>query len=248
VLIAPTPRRTPPLRRVPRTVLGLAVAVATLSGCAGLQPGAAVVVDDRVVTEDRVDLATEALCEYFAPQLEQAQQSVPLLEVRRAAATLLALRSATEQVAEAYDATPTRDYNRELTRLEEQAETLPDDLQEAFLEVQGAQVYVPTVLSEIGAAALAADGAAGATGADLTTTTVAGLQVLAEFLRENEVEFAPGLGLAVEVGEVPDSPTPEEVNALIGGFFVRADSSASVPVTELATATAGDPAADQRCG
>lgn len=237
------------LSRLAAPVAGALGAAVLLAGCAGLQPGAAVVVGDEVVTEDTLSEASEALCTYFEPQLEQQQQAVPLLEVRRSAAVLLALRSAVEQLAEEYDASPTSDFNREVVRLRGLAETLPEDEREAFVEVQSAQVYVPTTLSEIGSAVL------GDEQADLTVRTAAGLRELADFLRESEVEFSPSIGMRVEVAEIPEEPTLEDVNALIGGFFQPTDTSASVPVTDLAVAADGDAGqaaaalpAEQRCG
>lgn len=237
------------LPRAAAPLVGALTAATLLAGCAGLEPGAAVVVGDEIVSDERLDAASSALCTYFEPQLEEQQQSVPLVEVRRSAAVLLALRSAVEQLAEDYDASPTGDFNREVARLEGLAETLPEDEREAFLDVQSAQVYVPTTLSEIGGAVVGDDEG------DLTVRTAAGLRELADFLRSSEVEFAPSIGMRVEVPEVPERPTLEEVNAIIGSFFQPADTSASVPVTDLAVAAAGEAGeaaaalpADQRCG
>lgn len=260
---APRPRTTARRSRAGR-LAGLVTGVTSCllaAGCAGLHPGAAVVVGEEVVSEDRLDLASRALCTYFEPELEQRQQSVPLVEVRRSAAVLLGLRSAVEQLAAHYDASPGSDFNREVTRIEGLAERLPEEEREAFLEVQGAQSYVPITLAEVGGQVLEAEGDPQGADADLTDRTAAGLRVLLDFLEGEEVEFAPSLGLDVEVPELPEAPTLEESSALIGGLFVPVDSSASVAVTDTALAAsggAGEPGqpgaadgtlpADQRCG
>jgi hypothetical protein len=259
---APRPRTAAlrPLR--PGLLAGLATGLAAsvlLTGCAGLHPGAAVVVGDEVVTEEDLDDASRALCTYFEPELEQRQQSVPLVEVRRSAAVLLGLRSAVEQVAEQYDASPGSDFNREVARIRGLAERLPEEDREAFLEVQGAQAYVPITLAEIGGEVLEAEGAGRG---DLSSRTAAGLRAVLAFLEREEVEFAPSLDLGVEVPEVPQAPTLEETSALVGSIFVPVDASSSVPVTDVALAGSGGAAdgaagaegagstlpADQRCG
>lgn len=252
----PVPRARTRASRRARLAAPLAGALAAtlLAGCAGLTPGAAVVVDDEVVSEGRLDEASTALCTYFEPQLAEQQGAVPLVEVRRSAAVLLALRTAVEQLAEEYDVEPGAEYNRQVSELQALAEELPEDQREAFVEVQGAQVYVPTTLSAVGAEILRAEGDTAAA-EDLTDSTVAGLRELAERVREGGIEFAPSIGLSTEVPELPPSPTLEEVNQILGSFFVPVDSGASVPVSDLAVGAEGDPGqaaadlpADQRCG
>lgn len=251
---APRPH---PHRSRPGRLAGLATGLASfllVAGCAGLHPGAAVVVGDEVITDDRVDLASRALCTYFEPQVEQP---VPLVEVRRTAAVLLGLRSAVEQLAERHGVTPGSDYNREVARLEELAEQLPEGEREAFLEAQGAQVYVPLTLAEVGGAVLESEGHPAGAEAGLGERTEAGVRALLEFVEEEQVEFAPSLGLGVEVPEIPAGASLQDTSALVGRIFVPVDSSASVPVTEVAkgaaaTAAGQAPAVQlptgQRCG
>jgi hypothetical protein len=226
---------------VSKTRLGLAgalaAAVALLTGCGSLSPGAAVTVGEETITVDEIDEYTSDYCQAIEPQLEGEGQVVPNRYFRSGIAGQLALRAAAEQMAEEYDVEPGETYDQKVAQLEQGVAQLEEELRESVVVVESATAYVEAVQAAVGERLLAEEGAAQAEYSDQVKR---GQRALEDWISENGVEFDPQLGVD-----------------LVRGQVAPVDTSVSVPFGESAEegaketpdqAWSADLPSTQRCG
>jgi hypothetical protein len=205
-----TVRRGPGRRghRVRLAAAATAVLTVALTGCGvtgtGFQPGVAADVEGETISTDRVDEIVGSYCDAVRPQLQQDGSAIPLSYLRSGVAGQLALVSAAEQLAEEHDVEPSRDYTRAVTDLEAQVAALPEDQQEAVVEIETSSQYVQAVQLAVGEKLLADEGqrepgpeAAGQRG----------VEELTAWLEDHDVELNPEYGIAIEEGKLVSKDT-----------------------------------------
>ncbi|GGO71803.1 hypothetical protein [Nocardioides deserti] len=226
-----------------RPLLGLAAATllasGALTGCGvagtGFSPGVAAEVGDTSITTDRVDEVAASYCDALRPQLEG--QVVPQRYLNGSVAGQLALAAAAEQLAAEHGVEPGEQHAAQVTQLRRAVAELPEDQQDAVLEVESAGSLVSDLVIGVGRALAADEGLA-----DPTDEQVAelGNQALVDWIGEHDVDVNPRYGVDLSDGQP-----------------VRTDSETSVAVSDLAAAaTAESPDQEyaatlpesQRCG
>lgn len=173
-----------------------AVAVLALTGCGAVQPGTAVRVDDETISLARVDEVAADFCAAIEPQLDGQAQTLPNSFLRGGIAGTLALRSAADQVAAEYGVeADSEQYRAALAELQRSTATLPEDVRDSVVEVQGATAYLEAVQAAVGEQELDGRGA-------YEDFVNAGAEVLTAWIAEHEVEFDPALSTTLENGAI----------------------------------------------
>ncbi|MEV7428073.1 hypothetical protein AB0N29_00525 [Nocardioides sp. NPDC092400] len=227
-----------------RPLLGLAaastlLASGLLSGCGvagtGFSPGVAASVGDTDITVDRVDGLAASYCDAITPQLEG--QVLPNSYLTSGVAGQLTLAAAAEQLAEENGVEPGAEYSGQVAQLESAVADLPEDQQEAVVEVESAGSLVSDLVVGVGRRLAEEQGLADASEEQVAQL---GNEALAAWIDDHDVDVNPRYGVTLE-----------------GGQPVDTDTSTSVAVGDVATAAmAESPDAEyaatlpesQRCG
>ena len=227
-----------------RPLLGLAAASALLasgllSGCGvagtGFSPGVAAAVGDTDITVERVDAVATSYCDAITPQLEG--QVLPNRYLTSGVAGQLALAAAAEQLAAEHGVEAGEQYVGQLARLEEAVATLPEDQQDAVVEVESAGSLVSDLVLGVGRELAEGEGLV-----DPTDEQVAelGNRALADWIEEHDVEVNPRYGVRLDEGQPVDADTATSV--AVGDLATAA--MAESPDQEYAAALPES----QRCG
>lgn len=218
-----SPRTQPRRPRTRRATVG-AVAVAgllALSACSGLRPGTAAEIGADRISHDEVDEVASALC---AANLSSAAAqggtppALPSVGARVGALQVLVDTSLARQFGEVAGAeADPGEVSATLAQNEAGIAALPSEHQEAFRDALREFTRGQLLVIDVGRAALAEAGQAGATE---DQALAMGRRLQAEFVQELDVEIDPRFGDLSEGTIVPGSP------------------SLSVPVSESATAAA----------
>ncbi|WP_205475261.1 hypothetical protein [Nocardioides sp. SYSU D00038] len=208
------------MRRTTRLAVLAAASCLALTGCgvAGtdFRPGVAAEVGDSTISTDHVDEVAAGYCKAITDQLVEGSQKIPNGLLRGGIAGQLALRAATEQLAEERDVEPGQAFRDKVAQTEAATADLAEAERDAVLEVETAGTYIVEVLTEIGAE----DAAAGATSEE---KLAAGQEALVAWLADHEVALDPRYGVSIASGQ----PT-------------SADTGLSVAVSETATQGSSD--------
>ena len=232
-----TPR---PLRRPRRSLAGVVAASALLlSGCGatGWNPGVGVRAGDETISNARVEQITAAYCEALSGQLEEAGQAIEGRLLRGGVAGELALALAAEQLAAEHGVDVAGQYDRQVAAIEKAVADLPEDQQEAVVEVEAARVYVAEAKAAVGRALLIEEGNA----APAQEEAVArGEEAFADWLAEHEMRFDPSYGVALEDGALAPVDT--------GLSFADSDAAEQGGKMEADPGYAAGLPSSQRCG
>lgn len=226
-----------------RPLLGLAAAATVLAsgltGCGvagtGFSPGVAAEVGDTSISTERVDEVASSYCDAITPQLEG--QVLPKRYLTSGVAGQLALAAAARQLAEEHGVEPGTAYTDQVSRLRKAVAALPEDQQEAVVEVESAGSLVSDLVVGVGRALAAEQGLADA---DEDQVAQLGNDALTAWIEDNDVDLNPRYGVELRDGQPVD-----------------ADTATSVAVGDVATAaTAESPdqsyaatlPESQRCG
>lgn len=215
-------------RPLARPVIGVAAAAALLlSGCgaSGWNPGVGIRAGDATVTSDHLDEVTSAYCEAIEEQLTTQQQVIPGRFLRGGIAGQLALATAAEEFADNHGVEVGGDYQRQRASLERAVAELPEDQQEAVLEVETADAYVNEAQVAVGRELLEAEGA---TRAGRQAALQRGEAAFLAWLEEHQVEIAPAYGIDI-----------------VDGQAVPVDTSLSFAVSDVAQRGQADNPEDQ---
>jgi peptidyl-prolyl cis-trans isomerase SurA len=165
-----------------------------LSSCGALHPGAAAVVGDKTISMSKVDQVAGDYCHAITKQLQGDSQVVPLNFFRGGVAGSLALRSAAEQLAAEYGVQPESVYDHKVTELQKATVNVPDQYQDAVIEVESTSAYVEGVQAAVGAAQ---DPKLG-----YIEAQKAGQSIFNDWLAQHEVTFDPSLGVTLQKGNI----------------------------------------------
>lgn len=188
--------------RLHRLLPILAASVLLVSGCGVAEtqfhPGVAAQVGDQTVSVDDVDALTSSYCAAVEDQITAGGQSFPLAGFKSGIAAQLALVSAVDQLNEAYDVTPSSDYNTQVNQLKQQGAALEGKDLDAYLEVQSAQAYISDLLTQIGSIELEDEGEKDPT---LDFQQARGQDALESWVAREGLTFDPRYSLEIVEGQ-----------------------------------------------
>lgn len=204
------------LSRIRRTLVPAALAAALLSGCSGngVAPGVALSIGDDSVAKSEVNQVAEAVCETIKPNLEQSGERVPMSQIKQYALSLLTVRLQAEQVAEEQDLEPNAAYRQDVERVEAEAEALPEDLREDYVNALSTEAYLTSLMAQMGERALANEGVSASS--------------------EEEVMQRGSQLFAAEVVDRDSDVDPSYGAVMTDGVLELAQTGASVPVSAAA--------------
>ena len=218
-----------------RTLGAVAVlATLTLTGCGALQPGAAVEVGDETISVSRIDQVAADFCSAIEPQLEAEAETIPHGFFRSGIAGTLALRSASEQLADEFGVEADSDqYLQAMAELRQGIQAVPEDYRESVIEVESAPQYVEAVQAAVGEVLLDGEG-------EYADFVAAGAEEFETWLAENDVEFDPTLNTTIKDGVI--GPEDGALSFAVSELAVNGQAEEPNAVTaRLLPAT-------QRCG
>ncbi len=200
-----------------RLKLSLVAAAATmaLTGCAGMHPGSAAVVDSSTISHDKVDRVAEALCAANISSAEAQGQPAPVLASRgaREAALQILLDSELSRMfgEEVGVSASPQQVSQAVAANAQSIALLPEDQKDNFRDALEEFATGQLILIEIGRRSLGP-------GASDDQAIAEGQRLRQEFVEGLEVEIDPRFG------------TFEEAS------FKRGGTSLSVPASERARA------------
>ena len=191
----------------------LLMLVLVLSGCGlagnGFQPGVAVLVEDRTISQRHVTEVTSDYCSALVA-LKQVGGGVSLRHLStQFVVPILSIRLAVEELAEELGVEPTEQYRTEVSTHRAQVGELDEEAAAAWLEMESAQSYFRDVLTTIGE--MEADAGGDAEGDAEVDPTAAGAETLLRWL----IEGPEG------IGEEGGEPPVTSINPRYGWRFVE---------------------------
>ena len=204
---------------MPRPLAGLAVVSALLlSGCGvagtSFHPGVAAQVGDQTISVSKVDSVASSYCSAIEPQLSSQKQVVPRHYLRDGIAGRLTLVAAAHQLAADYGVDAGTQYDQKVAELQGAVDTLPEDQQQAIIEIEASTAYLSGVEQAVGKKVLAAQGT---TGASTQAAAKAGQAAFAKWFDQHDVTIDPQFGISIKNGQT-----------------VKTDTSISYPVGDAA--------------
>lgn len=209
---------------MPRPLAGLAVpllsgmAALLLSGCGvagtSFHPGVAAQVGDETVSVAKVDSIASNYCSAIETQLSSQHQVVPRHYLRDGIAGRLTLLAAARQLADQYGVEAGTQYDQRVAELHSAVATLPEDQQQAVIEIEASTAYLSGVEQAVGEKVLAAQGTSGASS---RAAAKAGQAAFATWLDHHDVTIDPQFGISIKNGQT-----------------VKTDTSVSFPVGDAA--------------
>jgi hypothetical protein len=201
-----------------RPLAGLAAVAALLSGCGvagtSFHPGVAAQVGDQTISVARVDAVASSYCSAIGPQLSSQKQVVPRHYLRDGIAGRLTLVAAAHQLAADYGVDAGTQYHQKVAELQGAVDSLPEDQQQAVIEIEASTAYLSGVEQAVGEKVLAAQGT---TGASTRAATKAGQAAFSKWFDRNDVTIDPQFGISIRNGQT-----------------VKTDTSISLPVGDAA--------------
>lgn len=229
-----SPRRSVGRSRL-RLGAGLALAVVLLTGCAGLQPGVAIVVGDEQISVNEVDDLASSICNLEEANPTQGQDSgtqVVGSQVRNSAMQALALRSIADQLAAEYGIEAGSDYQSAADQVRLQYGGVDSDLVDAAMPAYTSGAYFVSILRQIGAQESGAD-------QDSDEALAAGIKVAQQWEDDNEIETNPSF----DSFSIGDSSIESERSDLARAAGDTAKQAATADAAYIATLPS-----TQRCG
>lgn len=222
-----------------RSLAGLALAsTVLLTGCSAtpaFNPGLAARVGDETISLNTVDEVSESYCAAAEQQFEEGQV-LPQHYLRGQVAGALALRSAADQFAIAQDVVADEEYDTAAEAARQSLAGLPQDQQDAVIDVQGASTYAGAVAKSAGEQILEEEGRSGGEKAART----AGHEAFMAWIDDHDLSIDPRFSVAIVDGQ--SVPTDTSLSFALGETATNADASSPDSVY---AATLPEP---QRCG
>jgi hypothetical protein len=211
--------------RAARASILLVLALA-LSGCGltgnGFQPGEAVVVQDRTITQKHVSELTGAYCEGIGDALKNQGQKLSMRYLSsQVVVPQLTIRLLVEELAEDLDVEPTDQYRTEVSALRTRVAELDDDAADAVIEVESARSYYLDVLTTIGKEESGGDSE------DPNAALTSGREVLSRWMIEDADDLAINPRYGFRFAETEDEANED-------GPIIRSDTDVSYAVSEIA--------------
>jgi hypothetical protein len=226
---------SPVLKRV---LVAAVPCLLVLSGCGvagtSFNPGVAARVGDETVSTNEVDELTDRYCSAVEEQIEAGGQKFPLAGFKTGIAVQLALRSAAEQIADAYGVSPSSEYQAQLAQIKQQAAEFEAGAErDAYIEVQATQPLYIDLLTQVGRILLADEGEPDPS---IDFQQARGLDELADWSAREGIEFDPRYGVAMVDG-APE-PVDTDISFPAGTLAVDGKSDGEPTAAYLASLTA----------
>jgi hypothetical protein len=174
------------------TAATLGVAGLLLTGCGSANPGVAVKVGDEELSLRDVDATAGEMCTALGDQFAAESTTLPMSFVRQGTVQLLALRSQAMQIADDYGVEPGTTYLNAVAQQKRTAATMPQDVQDTYVELTSANALAKDILEQVGTIALAD---AGVTDPSVEEISQAGIDLFNQWPDANGVEIDPRYGL-----------------------------------------------------
>jgi peptidyl-prolyl cis-trans isomerase SurA len=207
---------------------GSLLLVGTLSGCgvAGtdFHPGVAAQVGDDTISVSRVNSVVSGYCSALEDQLAAQQQVLPLRYLRGGVAGELALVAAARQFADEKGVEPATSYDDKVAQLRSAVSDLPEDQQDAVIEVESSSAYVAGVEQAVGEQLLAGQGDTAPQPADAVK---AGTKEFTAWLADQDVSIDPQFGVSIETGQAV--PTDTSVSFPLGDTAQQGEAASPDP-------------------
>ena len=185
--------------RVVRTSAVVGAAALVLGGCGGLRPGTAAEVGEERITTAEVDQVAGQFCDALREQLDSQAQTIPHSFLRGGIAATLAMREVAEQVADDYGVEPdSPEYVQQMRDLRRNVASLPEEQEQAVIQVESAPFYVEEVQAAVGEELRDGEG-------DRDDFIAAGDEEMQRWISEHGVEFNPSLNTTVQDGRITTS-------------------------------------------
>jgi peptidyl-prolyl cis-trans isomerase SurA len=198
-----------------RVVIAAVPCLVVLTGCGvtgtEFHPGVAAQVGDDSVTTDQVDELVATYCDAVDTEIRAGGQKLPLSGFKAGITVQLAIKSASEQIADEYGVKPSADYKLQLSQIEDQAAAYKGAERDAFVTVQSTQPYYVDLLTQVGKLELEADGQQDPT-IDLQQSR--GQDELATWVGRHGLTFDPRYGL--EMVDGAPKPVDTDISFAVG--------------------------------
>lgn len=202
-----------------RPSAGLAVVslllVGGLSGCgvagADFHPGVAAQVGSDSISVSHVDSVATSYCSAIKSQLQGQNQVLPLRYLRGGVVGQLALMSAARQFAAEHHVDAGYQYDQKVSELQSAVAALPEDQQQAVVEVESSSTYVSDIELAVGKQILKK---ADATTSKSSDATAAGQKAFSDWLDGQDVAINPQFG--IEIKNAQAVPTDTSVSYALG--------------------------------
>lgn len=224
-----------------RSLVPLAAAVLTagavLSGCgvAGSEwhPGAAAQIDGTTISVSRVNTVASDYCTAIEDQLTAQQQVVPMRYLRQGVAGQLALLEAAKQFADEKGVEPGTAYQQKVADLQKATAKLPEDQQQAVIEMESAGTYISGVITAVGEQQLGS-------GTAPQKAAQAGGQEFSAWLDDQDISIDPQFGVEIEDGQAVRTDT--------GVSYALSDAAKAAEASQPDPSYAAQLPDSQRCG
>lgn len=174
------------------TVATTVVAGLLLSSCAGASPGVAAKVGDDELTVREVDTKAGEMCTALGDQFAAQNTVLPMSFVRQGTLQLMILRTQALAVADEYGLEPGSSYNNDVAQRQRTASTMPDDVQDTYVELTSANALATDIVNQVGTIVLDDQGVADPTDEQVTQ---AGVDVFNQWPDAHGVDIDPRYGL-----------------------------------------------------
>lgn len=210
-----------------RPLAGLAVVslllAGGLSGCgvAGtdFHPGVAAQVGNDTISVSEVNSVATNYCSAIKSQLQGQNQVLPLRYLRGGVVGQLALMSAARQFAAEHHVDAGYQYDQKVSELTSAVAALPEEQQQAVIEVESSSTYISDVELAVGKQLLKKAGAASTKSSD---ATAAGQKAFAGWLDGQDIAIDPQFG--VEIKNAQAVPTDTSVSYALGDTATMANA------------------------
>jgi peptidyl-prolyl cis-trans isomerase SurA len=210
-----------------RPLAGLAVVslllAGGLSGCgvAGtdFHPGVAAQVGNDTISVSEVNSVSTNYCSAIKSQLQGQNQVLPLRYLRGGVVGQLALLSAARQFAAEHHVDAGYQYDQKVSELQSAVAALPEEQQQAVVEIESSSTYISDVELAVGKQILKQSGATSRKSSD---ATAAGQKAFASWLDDQDIAIDPQFG--VEIKNAQAVPTDTSVSYALGDTATMANA------------------------
>jgi peptidyl-prolyl cis-trans isomerase SurA len=161
-------------------------------------PGVAAQVGDDTISVSHIDDVASGYCGAIEGQLQGQQQVLPMHYLRGGIVGELTLVEAARQFAAEKGVEAGSTYDQKVSQLQSAVSALPQDQQDAVIEVESSSAYIAGVEAAVGKQLLKAKGA---TGIQVSDATSAGQQAFSTWLDGQDIVIDPEFGVEIKNAE-----------------------------------------------
>ncbi len=164
------------------------ISLGALSGCGGLQPGAAVIAGDSSISNAEVDSLSRDLCTALKSDEALIGEGYPRSRLLQSVVQSFLMRSIADQMAEQYDVTATDAYVKVVEQTRQQFSAVDPAVLDRMIDSWVATNYFVDVLGVIGDKQLTEEGVVAP---DSSAAVAKGIELAQVWEKENGVTISP---------------------------------------------------------